>query len=102
MDIFEKYFIRRCDSIITTTTSQQEENYQNCQIFLENTDGFLRQAITSTPLKKHKFPKLGPGRPSAGGPRMDRRVVTSLGVVKVSRLALRLRRSAQRGQGDLK
>ena len=29
---------------------------------------------------------LGPGRPSAGGPRMDRRAVTSLGVVKISRL----------------
>ena len=27
---------------------------------------------------------LGPGRPSAGGPRMDCRVVTSAGVVKVS------------------
>ena len=49
-----------------------------------------------------RFIALGPGRPSAGGPRMDRRVVTSLGVVKVSRLALRLRRSAQRGQGGLK
>ena len=41
--------------------------------------------------------KLDPGRPSAGGHRMDRRAVTSLGVVKISRLALRLRRSAQRG-----
>ena len=30
---------------------------------------------------------LGPGRPSAGGPRMDRRAVTSSGVVKISRLA---------------
>ena len=40
---------------------------------------------------------LGPGWPSAGGPRMDRRVVTSPGVVKVSRLASRLRRSARRG-----
>ena len=39
---------------------------------------------------------LGPGRPSAGGPRMDRRVVTSLGVVNVSRLASRLWRSARR------
>ena len=28
--------------------------------------------------------KLGPGLPSAGGPRMDRRVVTSPGVLKVS------------------
>ena len=35
------------------------------------------------------FDKLGPGRPSAGGPRMDRRAVTSLGVVKISRLASR-------------
>ena len=26
---------------------------------------------------------LGPGRPSAGGPRMDRRAVTSSGVVKI-------------------
>ena len=41
--------------------------------------------------------KLGPGWPSAGGPRMDRRVVTSPGVVKVSRLASRLWRSARRG-----
>ena len=43
------------------------------------------------------FMRLGPGRPSAGGPRMDRRAVTSPGVVKISRLALRLRRSARRG-----
>ena len=43
------------------------------------------------------FLLLGPGRPLAGGPRMDRRVVTSLGVVKISRLALHLRRSAWRG-----
>ena len=48
------------------------------------------------------FGLLGLGRPSAGGPRMDRRVVTSQGVVKVSRLASRLRRSARRGQGGLK
>ena len=41
--------------------------------------------------------KLGPGRPSAGGPRMDRRAVTSSGVVNTSRLASRLRRSARRG-----
>ena len=34
-----------------------------------------------------QFVILGPGRPSAGGPRMDRRAVTSLGVVKISRLA---------------
>ena len=40
---------------------------------------------------------LGPGRPSAGGPRMDRRAVTSPGVVKILRLASRLRRSAGRG-----
>ena len=39
---------------------------------------------------------LGPGRPSAGGPRMDHRVVTISGVVNVSRLASRLRRSARR------
>ena len=31
------------------------------------------------------------------GPRMDRRAVTCLGVVKISRLALRLWRSAPRG-----
>ena len=43
------------------------------------------------------FQRLGPGRPSAGGPRMDRRAVTSLGVVKISCLALRLRRSVRRG-----
>ena len=30
--------------------------------------------------------QLGPGRPSAGGPRKDRRAVTSPGVVKISRL----------------
>ena len=30
------------------------------------------------------LPQLGPGRPSAGGPRMDRRAVTSLGVAKIS------------------
>ena len=40
------------------------------------------------------YVQLGPG---PGGPRMDRRAVTSLGVVKISRLALRLRRSAQSG-----
>ena len=38
----------------------------------------------------HTFVKLGPGRPSAGGPRMDRRAVTSLEVVKISRLVSRL------------
>ena len=43
------------------------------------------------------FMKPGPGRPSAGGPRMDRRAVTCPGVVKISCLALRLRRSARRG-----
>ena len=43
------------------------------------------------------FDQLGPGRPSAGGPRMDRWAMTSLGVVKISRLALRLRRSARKG-----
>ena len=44
---------------------------------------------------------LGPGRPSAGGPRisirMDRRAVTSSGVVNISHLALHLQRSARRG-----
>ena len=40
---------------------------------------------------------LGPGRPSAGGPRMDRQAVTSPGVVKMSRLASRLWRSTRRG-----
>ena len=43
------------------------------------------------------FMSLGPGRPGAGGPRMDRRAVTSSGVVKISRLTSRLRRSAWRG-----
>ena len=43
------------------------------------------------------FMQLGPGQPSAGRPRMDCRVVTSLGVMNVSRLGSRLRRSAQRG-----
>ena len=33
------------------------------------------------------FIQLGPGRPSAGGPRMDRRAVTSSRVVNTSRLA---------------
>ena len=42
---------------------------------------------------------LGPGQLSAGGPRMDRRAMTSPGVVKISRLALRLWRSAR---GDLR
>ena len=40
---------------------------------------------------------LGLGRPSAGGPRMDRRALTSSGVVNISRLASRLRRSAWGG-----
>ena len=45
-----------------------------------------------------KFLKLlGPGQPSAGGPRMDRRVVTGPRVVKISRLASHLWRSAWRG-----
>ena len=43
------------------------------------------------------FVKLGPGRPSAGGPRMDRWEVTSLEVVKISRFTSCLRRSARRG-----
>ena len=43
------------------------------------------------------FCAVGPGQPSAGGPRMDRRAVTSSGVVQISRLASRLRRSAQGG-----
>ena len=42
-----------------------------------------------------KFDILGPGQPSAGEPRMDRRAVTSPGVVKI--LASRLRRKARRG-----
>ena len=42
-----------------------------------------------------QFYPQGPGRPSAGGPRMDRRVVTSSEVVNVSRLASRHQRSAQ-------
>ena len=40
---------------------------------------------------------LGPGRPSAGGPKMDRRAATSPGVIKISRLASCLRHSARRG-----
>ena len=39
------------------------------------------------------FSILGPSWPSAGGPRMDRRAVTSSGFVKISCLASRLRRS---------
>ena len=53
--------------------------------------------IFSFCLPSQIFILLGPGRPSAGGPRMDRRAVTSAGVVKILRLASRLRRSAQRG-----
>ena len=52
--------------------------------------------LSKCPLSE-AFQLLGPGRPSAGGPRMDRRAVTSLGVVKISSFALRLRRSARRG-----
>ena len=40
---------------------------------------------------------LGPGRPSAGGGRMDRRAVTSLGVVKISRLACACGAQLERG-----
>ena len=50
---------------------------------------------TSTWVPQSSLSSLGPGRPSAGGPRMDRRVVTSLGVIYVSCLASRLRRSAR-------
>ena len=39
---------------------------------------------------------LGPGLPSASGPRMDRLAISSPGVVNISRLASRLWRSAQR------
>ena len=46
--------------------------------------------------------KLGPGRPSAGGPRMDRQVVTSSVVEKFSRLASRLQRSAWTKSSDPK
>ena len=46
--------------------------------------------------------ELGPGRPSAGGPRMDRQVVTSLVVEKFSRLASRLQRSAWTKSSDPK
>ena len=49
---------------------------------------------------EHYFVVLGPGQPSAGGPKMDGRAVTSLGVVKISRLTSRLWRSARSG-GDL-
>ena len=45
----------------------------------------------------NKFFELGTGRPSDGGPRMDRWAVTSPGVVKISRRASCLRRSAPRG-----
>ena len=41
------------------------------------------------------FAQLGPGRPLVSGPRMDGRVVTSLGIVNISRLASRLRCSAR-------
>ena len=44
-----------------------------------------------------KFCLLGPGRPLAVGPRMDRWAMTSPGVVKISYFASRLRRSARRG-----
>ena len=45
----------------------------------EEAEDFLREVRVSL------LKKLGPGRPSAGGPRMDRRAVTSPGVVKISR-----------------
>ena len=38
--------------------------------------------IPSIPIINH-FDELGPGRPSAGGPRMDRQAVTSLGVLQI-------------------
>ena len=62
----------------------------------KNGDGDIFTFI-STHIFYQIFSQLGPGRPSAGGPRMDGRAVTSLGIVKISRLASRLRRSARRG-----
>ena len=41
---------------------------------------------------------LGPGRPSAAGPRMDRRAVTSSGVVKISRLTSQAGRASYGGE----
>ena len=46
--------------------------------------------------------QLGPSRPSAGGPRTDRRKVTSSGVAKISHLVSRQRRSARRGDSVIK
>ena len=60
----------------------------------KNGDGDIFTFI-STHIFYQIFSQLGPGRPSAGGPRMDRWVVTSPGVVKVSRLASN---SARRGR----
>ena len=63
----------------------------NAAILLEQKKARNRQTPRSVLLWE-----LGPGRPSAGGPRMDCRAVTSSGVVKISRLTSRLRRSARR------
>ena len=46
------------------------------------------QWARSLSIKYKHFISLGPGRPSAGGPRMNHRAVTCPGVAKISRLAL--------------
>ena len=68
-------------------------------IFKETVDG-KNNDLTGSKVCSATFVylnRLGPGRPSAGGPRMDRQAVTSPGVVQIWRLASRLRRSARRG-----
>ena len=52
-------------------------------------NGTVLQVVKNLVSDSYLFDQLGPGRPSAGGPRMDRRAVTSPGVVKISRLASR-------------
>ena len=44
------------------------------------------------------FVALGPGWPSASGPRMDRRAVTSSGVVKISSLTSQAGRAGYGGE----
>ena len=71
------------------------------EVALGNPKTFMQDAANqldaSRYISSYFFMELGPGRPPAGGPRMDRWAVTSPGVVKISRLASRLRRSARRG-----
>ena len=54
--------------------------------------------LYETKIFSFTFDKLGPGRPSAGGPRMDRRAVTSSGVVKISSLTSQAGRAGYGGK----